>query len=80
MVTVCQDESVTDGQGWDAFVAAVTNWRRNGVALGLVVGFVAIAAAFQSSVAYYGAALTVFVIWMAWFVLVSVDWLRRADF
>lgn len=33
-----------------------------------------------TSVAYYGAALATFAIWMAWFVLVAIDWLRVADF
>jgi hypothetical protein len=64
----------------DALVAALTDWRRNLVALSLVLGLVAVATALQTRVAYYGAALAAFVVWMVWFVLVSVDWLQRADF
>ncbi|WP_435347145.1 hypothetical protein [Haloarchaeobius sp. HRN-SO-5] len=69
---------MTDAQ--DALVAALTDWRRNLVALGLVVALVAVAAAVRSPMAYYGAGLASFVVWMAWFVLASVDWLHRADF
>lgn len=30
--------------------------------------------------AYYGAALVAFTIWMAWFVLMAIEWIQLADF
>lgn len=63
-----------------AVVAALSDWRRHAVALAVVaVGFGAAAAA-GSAGAYYGAGLLAFTVWMAWFVLTTIDFLRRADF
>ncbi|MFC4407639.1 hypothetical protein [Haloarchaeobius iranensis] len=66
--------------GLAALRAALGDWRRNAVAVVLVVVPVALALVDGSRVAVYGAALAAFVVWMAWFVLTAVDWLERADF
>jgi hypothetical protein len=59
---------------------ALDDWRRHALALtGVVLAF-GIAALFDSDGAYYGAALVTFTIWMVWFVLTAVEWIRLADF
>ncbi|WP_257297814.1 hypothetical protein [Haloarchaeobius sp. FL176] len=71
---------MSKGPGLTALRAALRDWRRNVVALVLVVAPLALALVAGSRVALYGAALAAFVVWMAWFVLTAVDWLERADF
>jgi hypothetical protein len=46
------------------------------VTLALVAGYLV----FPGQVSAYGAWLVVFAIWMAWFVLAGIEWLRNADF
>lgn len=59
---------------------ALRDWRRHAVALALFALVLAVAAFFGSREAYYGAALVGFSIWMAWFVLTAIEWIRLADF
>ena len=63
-----------------AFLAAFADWRRHLAALALVAAAVGVASTLGSSVAYYGAALVAFSVWMAWFVLTVIEWLRHAEF
>jgi len=60
-----------------AFVAALSNWRRNLAAVALVAVAFAVAGAVASDVVYYGAFLAAFSVWMGWFVLTAVDMFRR---
>ena len=66
--------------GETALVEALRDRRRNTAALLGVVVTLAIAALIGTNVAYYTAVLIVFSIWMAWFVLACIEWLKRADF
>ena len=63
-----------------ALTASLRNWRRHAVAVGIVLAGFAVAALVGSDVARYGAVLLAFSVWMLWFVLTAVDWIRRADF
>lgn len=63
-----------------AFLAALGDRRRNLAALLLVAGALAVALTADSGFVRYGAYLTVFTVWMGWFVLAAIDWLRHADF
>lgn len=63
-----------------ALLEALRDRRRNGGAIGFVVLAVGVAAMIGSSGAYYAAGLIAFTIWMAWFVLMTIDWIRVADF
>jgi hypothetical protein len=71
---------VSDRPATDALSFALADRWRNLSAVVLVVAAIGFAVSFDSRVAYYGAGLTVFTVWMAWFVLVAIDWLRAADF
>ncbi|NHN43371.1 hypothetical protein G9C85_17275 [Halorubellus sp. JP-L1] len=64
----------------DAVRAALRHRERNALALAVVVGALAIAAAVGTSPAYFTAALVAFCAWMAWFVLTVIDWIRLAEF
>jgi hypothetical protein len=66
--------------GKTALVEALRDWRRNVGALVVVVAVLAGAAFVGSKEAYYTAALVVFTIWMVWFVLTGIEWVKRADF
>ncbi|AZH25195.1 hypothetical protein [Haloplanus aerogenes] len=63
-----------------ALKEALSDWRRHVLALAGVVLVFGIAALVGSEGAYYGAALIAFVIWMGWFVLTAVEWIRLAEF
>lgn len=63
-----------------AVVAALSHWQRHAVAVAAVAVTFGVAAASGVSGAYYGAALIAFTVWMAWFVLTTIEFLRRADF
>lgn len=63
-----------------ALAAALGDWRRHLAALALVAVAFGAATAVGSSVAYYAAALLAFAVWMAWFVLTAIEWIRHADF
>lgn len=71
---------MTDHPARAAVVAALSDWRRHAAALAVVAAGFAAAAASGVAGAYYGAALLAFTVWMAWFVLTTIDFLRRADF
>jgi hypothetical protein len=71
---------VSDRPATDALTFALADRWRNLAAFALAAGAVGLAVAIDTSIAYYGAGLTVFAVWMAWFVLVAIDWLRVADF
>lgn len=71
---------MTDERARAAFVHALTDWRRNLVAVAIAaLGFV-VAWAIDTPSAYYGAWLVAFSVYMAWFVLAAVEWVRQADF
>ena len=59
-----------------AFVGALGDWRRHAAALLLVAAAYAAAAAVATDVAYYAAGLVAFSVWMGWFVLTGVRFLR----
>lgn len=63
-----------------ALLAALGDRRRNLAALLLVCVALAVAVSVESPLVRYGAALVVFTVWMGWFVLAAIDWLRHADF
>ena len=66
--------------GRTALLAALSDWRRNAGALLAVAAVVGPAAAVGTREAYYLAALVVFTIWMVWFVLAGIDWVKLAEF
>lgn len=63
-----------------ALRAALADWRRHAVAVALVVVAFGVAELVAAPTARYGAYLIAFAVWMAWFVLTCVEWLRHADF
>jgi hypothetical protein len=65
--------------GRTALVEALRDRRRNTAALLGVAVSLASAVVIGTSVAYYAAAPISFSIWMAWFVLASIEWVKRAD-
>lgn len=71
---------MTTQPGRAALVASLKDWRRHSVALGVVVVAFGIAFLLSSEIAYYGAWLLTFAVWMAWFVLTAIEWIRHADF
>lgn len=72
--------TVSDRPATDALSFALADRLRNLLALVLVVVAIGFAVSIDTRIAYYGAGLTVFAVWMGWFVLVAIDWLRVADF
>jgi hypothetical protein len=71
---------VTEQPARAAVVAALSDWRRHAAAVAAVVVAFVVAGATGVAGAYYGAALVAFTVWMAWFVLTTIDFLRRANF
>lgn len=71
---------MSDRPAETALREALTDWRRNLTALALIVFAFGAATLTASAGARYGALLFSFTIWMAWFVLTAIDWIRRADF
>ena len=71
---------MSDRPARTALRAALTDWRRNLLAVGAVVLVVGAATILGSPGIQYGAVLVAFTVWMAWFVLTAIDWIRRADF
>lgn len=63
-----------------ALLEALRDRRRNGGAIGIVLIVFGVAALVGSSGAYYAAGLIAFTIWMAWFVLMTIEWIQLADF
>lgn len=80
MWAIVVQPGVTGHPGGAALVAALSDWRRHTVAILLVALVFGLASAIGTGIAYYGAALAAFVVWMAWFVLTTIEWLRRAEF
>lgn len=66
--------------GRTALVAALADWQRHLAALLIVAAAFGMASNLGSSRAYYTAWLVTFAVWMGWFVLTAIEWLRRADF
>jgi len=66
--------------GAAALKEALSDWRRNAVALLAAVLVLGAAAVAGSREAFYLAALVLFTIWMVWFVLTGIDWVRLAEF
>lgn len=66
--------------GETALVEALRDRRRNTAALLGIAVTLAIATVIGTNVAYYTAVLIVFSIWMIWFVLACIEWVKRADF
>ena len=71
---------MNDRPAGSALRESLTDWRRNLAALAVVAVALGVAAISASAGVQYGAALVVFTVWMAWFVLTAIDWIRRADF
>lgn len=71
---------MSDRPAETALRESVTDWRRNLTALGIVALAFGVATLAASAGARYGALLVSFTVWMAWFVLTAIDWIRRADF
>ena len=63
-----------------ALVEALRDWRRHAAALAIVAAVFGGAFVLGSREAYYGAALVAFSVWMGWFVLTAIEWIRLADF
>ena len=63
-----------------ALRAALADRRRHGAALALVALAAAGALLVDTPTARYGAVLFAFAVWMGWFVLTAVEWIRRAEF
>ncbi len=71
---------MTEEQARAAFVHALTDWRRNLAAVTIAaLGFLA-AWVIDTPSAYYAAWLVAFSVYMAWFVLAAVEWIRLAEF
>mgnify|MGYP006876403437 CR=1 FL=1 len=71
---------MTEHTGRTALIAALSDWRRNAGALLAVALTVAPAVVVGTREAYYLAALVVLTIWMVWFVLAGIDWVKLAEF
>jgi hypothetical protein len=71
---------VSNRPGRTALREALADWRRHATALAVVAAAVGCAVVVGSRIAYYAAALVAFAVWMWWFVLTVVEWVRRADF
>jgi uncharacterized membrane protein YdbT with pleckstrin-like domain len=71
---------MSDRPAETALREALTDWRRNLAALAVVALMFGVAALTSSAGIRYGAGLIAFTVWMAWFVLTAIDWIRRAEF
>jgi hypothetical protein len=63
-----------------ALIEALRDWRRNVGALLSVVAVLAAAALVGTKLAFYTASLIIFTVWMVWFVLTGIDWVKLAEF
>ncbi|MFC6733884.1 MULTISPECIES: hypothetical protein [unclassified Haladaptatus] len=66
--------------GTTALIEALRDPRRNVAALLVVAAALFGAMQIGSREAYYTASLVIFTVWMAWFILTAIEWLKRADF
>lgn len=71
---------MSDHPARTALVAALRDRRRNLAALAVVAVAFGSAAVLSSDLAFYAAWLATFTVWMAWFMLVAIEWIQRADF
>lgn len=71
---------MTSHTGMSALIEALRDWRRNVAALFSVVAVLAVASFVGTKMAYYTASLIVFTVWMVWFVLTGIDWVKLAEF
>jgi uncharacterized membrane protein (DUF106 family) len=71
---------VSNRPGRAALVAALADWQRHVGALVIVAAAFGVAWRIGSNRAYYTASLVTFTVWMGWFVLTAIEWLRRAEF
>lgn len=71
---------MADVTGNEALRGALEDWRRHAGALFLVVAAFSVAELVGTPVARYGAWLFTFAVWMLWFVLTAIEWIRRAEF
>ncbi len=72
--------AVTERPATDAVRRALRHRERNVLAVAVVVGAFALAAAVGTPTAYFTASLVAFCAWMAWFVHAVIAWIRLADF
>lgn len=63
-----------------ALRAALADWRRHAGALAVVAAAFVVAALVSDPMAQYAAYLVTFAVWMVWFVLTTIEWIRRAEF
>lgn len=79
---ICVEAAVvSDRTGWGALRVALANWRLHVGALAVIASAFAVAHwVVGSPSARYAAILVAFAVWMAWFVLTAVEWIRHADF
>jgi hypothetical protein len=63
-----------------ALRAALADWRRHVGALAVVAAAFGVAAVVSRPEAQYAAWLITFSVWMAWFVLTTIEWIRHAEF
>jgi hypothetical protein len=76
-----EDLCVTDRPARSALTGALSYWQRHVAALLVAGAAVWVTHTATSSPGLrYGSYLVVFTIWMLWFVLTTVEWIRRADF
>lgn len=66
--------------GWSALSEALRDWRRNTSTLLFVVAVLAVATLVGTKMAYYTASLIIFTVWMVWFVLTGIEWVKLAEF
>lgn len=66
--------------GTAALFAALRDRRRNATALVVALAAIALAVVAANDLAYYAAGLVVFAVWMVWFVMTAIEWVRRAEF
>lgn len=71
---------MTAPTGAEALKIALSDWQRNGAALLAAAVTTAAALYVGTREAYYLAVLILFTIWMVWFVLAGIDWVRVAEF
>lgn len=66
--------------GTTALLAALRDRRRNATALAVALTAIGVAGVAANDLAYYAAGLVVFAVWMVWFVMTAIEWVRRAEF
>lgn len=72
--------AVTEHSARSAARAALADWRRHAGAIAVIAAAFGVAALIADPVAQYAAYLVTFAVWMVWFVLTTIEWIRRAEF